>query len=93
VLGAPSAEGEILLIEFITEGIDVETVARSVATLAASASSVISSTSPSRCDSRTSGRTLSRWHPPMRTFLGVPVRIRDELDAAIREIRSVIFEL
>jgi signal transduction histidine kinase len=81
VLGTPSDQGEILLVEFITEGIDAEGVRRigryprGLGVLG----HLIHDPRPLRLDD------LSRnphsvgfpdGHPPMRTFLGVPIRIR-----------------
>jgi signal transduction histidine kinase len=84
VLGAPSAEGEILLIEFITEGIDAETV-RTIGSYPRGLGllgHLIHVPEPLRLDDlRAHAQSIGfpEGHPPMRTFLGVPVRIRDEV--------------
>ncbi len=84
VLGPASAEGEILLVEFITEGIDAEGVRKighypkGLGILG----QLIHEPRPLRLDD------LSRHpqsvgfpdgHPPMRTFLGVPIHVRNEV--------------
>ena len=84
VLGAASAEGEILLGEFITEGIDADGVRKighypkGLGILG----HLIHDPRPLRLED------LSRHpqsvgfpdgHPTMRTFLGVPIRIRNEV--------------
>jgi signal transduction histidine kinase len=84
VLGAPSAEGEILLIEFITEGIDAETVRKigSYPRGLGLLGHLIHVPEPLRLDNlRAHSQSIGfpEGHPPMRTFLGVPVRIRDEV--------------
>jgi signal transduction histidine kinase len=84
VLGAPSAEGEILLVEFITEGIDADTVRR-IGTYPRGLGilgHLIHVPTPLRLeDLSTHPESVGfpKGHPQMRTFLGVPVRIRDEV--------------
>jgi signal transduction histidine kinase len=84
VLGAPSAEGEILLVEFITEGIDEAGVRRignyphGLGILG----HLIHVAEPLRLNDLSAHPQSVGFpdgHPPMRTFLGVPVRIRDEI--------------
>ena len=84
VLGAASAEGEILLTEFVTEGIDDDLVRRighlprGLGILGL----VIRDPQPLRLDDL--GRHADSvgfppGHPAMHTFLGVPIRIRNEV--------------
>jgi signal transduction histidine kinase len=84
VLGAPSAEGEILLVEFITEGIDeagvrrIGNYPRGLGILG----HLIHVPEPLRLNDLSAHPQSVGFpdgHPPMRTFLGVPVRIRDEI--------------
>lgn len=84
VLGTPSAEGEILLVEFITEGIDdagvrrIGNYPRGLGILG----HLIHEPEPLRLDDLSAHPQsvgFPEGHPPMRTFLGVPVRIRDEI--------------
>lgn len=84
VLGAPSAEGEILLIEFITEGVDADMVRRigkyprGLGILG----HLIHVPMPLRLEDLSAHPQSVGFpdgHPPMRTFLGVPIRIHDEV--------------
>jgi signal transduction histidine kinase len=84
VLGAVSAEGEILLIEFITEGIDEAGVhrighyPRGLGILG----HVINVPEPLRLDdlgAHPNSVGFPAGHPAMHTFLGVPIRIRNEV--------------
>jgi signal transduction histidine kinase len=84
VLGTPSAEGEILLVEFITEGIDAAGVRRighyprGLGVLG----HLIHDPRPLRLDDLTANPHsvgFPKGHPPMCTFLGVPIRIRDNV--------------
>jgi len=84
VLGAPSAEGEILLVEFVTQGIDADAVRRigSYPRGLGILGHLIHVPTPLRLDDLSSHPEsvgFPAGHPPMRTFLGVPVRIRDEI--------------
>jgi signal transduction histidine kinase len=84
VLGAASAEGEILLTEFVTEGID-DNLVRRIGHLPRGLGIlglVIRDPQPLRLDDL--GRHAESvgfppGHPAMRTFLGVPIRIRNEV--------------
>jgi signal transduction histidine kinase len=84
VLGAVSDDGEILLIEFITEGIDKAGVRRighyprGLGILGL----VIHEPQPLRLDdlgAHPDSVGFPDGHPAMRTFLGVPIRIRNEV--------------
>jgi signal transduction histidine kinase len=84
VLGAESPEGEILLIEFITEGIDPDGVRRighyprGFGILG----HVIHQPEPLRLDDlgqHPDSVGFPPGHPAMHTFLGVPIRIRNEV--------------
>jgi signal transduction histidine kinase len=84
VLGAESPEGEILLIEFITEGIDPAGVRRighyprGFGILG----HVIREPHPIRLDdlgTHPASVGFPPGHPAMHTFLGVPIRIRNEV--------------
>jgi signal transduction histidine kinase len=84
VLGAESTEGEILLIEFITEGIDAAGVRRighyprGFGILG----HVIREPHPIRLDdlgTHPASVGFPAGHPAMHTFLGVPIRIRNEV--------------
>jgi signal transduction histidine kinase len=84
VLGAPSADGEILLVEFITEGMDADTVRR-IGTYPRGLGilgHLIHVPTPLRLEDLSAHPEsvgFPEGHPRMRTFLGVPVRIRDEV--------------
>jgi two-component system, NarL family, sensor histidine kinase DevS len=82
VLGTASDVGEILLVEFITEGIDeagirrIGNYPRGLGILG----HLIHEPKPLRLDDLSAHPQSVGFppgHPPMRTFLGVPVRIRD----------------
>jgi signal transduction histidine kinase len=84
VLGAAAEDGEIELIEFITEGIDPDTVVRigryphgrGILGL------LIHEPRPLRLHDLTThpkSYGFPPGHPPMRSFLGVPIRIRDQV--------------
>lgn len=84
VLGNPSPEGEIELVQFITEGIDDDTIGRigpyphgrGILGL------LIREPHPIRLRDLTSHPRSYGFpanHPPMRSFLGVPIRIRDQV--------------
>jgi signal transduction histidine kinase len=84
VLGAPSAEGEILLVEFVTQGIEAEVVRRigSFPRGRGILGHLIHFPTPLRLDDLTlhpESVGFPEGHPPMRTFLGVPIRIHDEV--------------
>jgi signal transduction histidine kinase len=84
VLGAPSGEGEILLVEFVTEGIDADAVRRigSYPRGHGILGHLIHVPKPLRLDDLSSHPQSVGFpdgHPPMRTFLGVPIRIHDEV--------------
>jgi signal transduction histidine kinase len=84
VLGAPSAEGEILLIEFITEGVDADMVRRigNYPRGLGILGHLIHVPTPLRLDDLSAHPQSVGFpdgHPPMRTFLGVPIRIHDEV--------------
>ena len=84
VLGAPSAEGEILLVEFITEGIEADVVRRigSLPRGRGILGHLIHVPTPLRLDDLSlhpESVGFPEAHPPMRTFLGVPIRIHDEV--------------
>jgi signal transduction histidine kinase len=84
VLGAPSAEGEILLVEFITQGIEPEVVRRIGSSPRGRGilGHLIHFPTPLRLDDLTlhpQSVGFPEGHPPMRTFLGVPIRIHDEV--------------
>jgi signal transduction histidine kinase len=84
VLGTLSAEGDIHLIEFVTEGIDTDTV-RSIGRYPHGLGilgQLIQVPTPLRLDNLSShphSVGFPTGHPPMRTFLGVPIRIHDEV--------------
>jgi signal transduction histidine kinase len=82
VLGAPSAEGEILLVEFFTEGIDADGVRRigHYPTGLGLLGHLIHDPRPLRLDDlnqHPQSVGFPEGHPPMRTFLGVPIHIRN----------------
>jgi signal transduction histidine kinase len=84
VLGAPSAEGEILLIEFITEGVDADMVRRigNYPRGLGILGHLIHVPTPLRLEDLSAHPQSVGFpdgHPPMRTFLGVPIRIHDEV--------------
>src|ERR1700693_904907 len=84
VLGAPSAEGEILLVEFVTHGIEAEVVRRigSFPRGRGILGHLIHFPTPLRLDDLSlhpQSLGFPEGHPPMRTFLGVPIRIHDEV--------------
>lgn len=84
VLGAPSAEGEILLIEFITEGVDADVVRRigNYPRGLGILGHLINVPAPLRLDDLSAHPQSVGFpdgHPPMRSFLGVPIRIHDEV--------------
>jgi signal transduction histidine kinase len=84
VLGAPSAEGEILLTEFITEGVDAEMVRRigNYPRGLGILGHLIHVPTPLRLgdlSAHPQSVGFPDGHPPMRTFLGVPIRIHDEV--------------
>lgn len=84
VLGGSANDNDIHLDEFITEGIDDDTI-RAIGHLPRGEGILgllIRNPKPLRLhdlglDSRSSG--FPPGHPPMHSFLGVPVRIRDEV--------------
>ncbi len=84
VLGAESAEGEILLSEFITEGID-DSLVRRIGHLPRELGilgHVIHEPRPLRLDdlgAHPNSVGFPEGHPAMHTFLGVPIRIRNEV--------------
>jgi signal transduction histidine kinase len=84
VLGAESAGGEILLSEFITEGID-DAVVRQIGHLPRGLGilgHVIRVPEPLRLDDlggHPDSVGFPEGHPAMHTFLGVPIRIRNEI--------------
>jgi signal transduction histidine kinase len=84
VLGVQSAEGEILLSEFITEGIDDSMVLR-IGHLPRGLGilgHVIHVPRPLRLDdlgAHPDSVGFPEGHPAMHTFLGVPIRIRNEV--------------
>jgi signal transduction histidine kinase len=84
VLGAPSAEGEILLVEFVTEGIDADVVRRigSYPRGLGILGHLIHVPTPLRLDDLSSHPQsvgFPEGHPRMHTFLGVPIRIHDKV--------------
>jgi signal transduction histidine kinase len=84
VLGDMSAEGDILLSEFITEGID-DSMARLIGHLPRGLGilgHVIHEPRPLRLDdlgAHPESVGFPEGHPAMHTFLGVPIRIRNEV--------------
>ena len=78
-------ESRTRLSQFITVGIDDGPRGlRSATCPRGTASSGCSSSTPSRCASPTSTEHPDSYgfppnHPPMRSFLGVPIRVRDEV--------------
>jgi signal transduction histidine kinase len=84
VLGSPAAGGEILLVEFVTEGVGAAAVReigrypKGVGILGR----LIHDARPLRLDdlgAHPDAAGFPPGHPPMTTFLGVPVRIRGEV--------------
>jgi signal transduction histidine kinase len=84
VLGAPSADGEILLTEFITEGVDADMVRRigNYPRGLGILGHLIHVPTPLRLEDLSAHPQSVGFpdgHPPMRTFLGVPIRIHGEV--------------
>lgn len=84
VLGSTASDGEIQLVEFVTEGVDEQTVQRighyphGLGILGL----LIRDPRPLRLHDLTThpkSHGFPEGHPPMRSFLGVPIRIRDQV--------------